>query len=145
MNKGHHVTTGGAEGIDEAAMFGSAVEPKRLHVYLPWAKYNREKIPSGANIYVYSKKDHPLWDQSVDLYHPNPANLKQGARALHARNYGIVCHGKPVDGVIAVPTDLNSLCGTGQAIRIAEDLRIPLFNLRKKEDLEKLSELLGKM
>lgn len=145
VRHGHEVATGGAKGADEAAMVGAAsVDVSKLHVYLPWASYNEEMIPAGANTYLYEPDTCPNWAKSVDIYHPNPAELTRGPRALHARNFGILMYPKQVDAVIAVPGSLDPdrWGGTGQGMRIAIGEGVPLFNMRVKEDRLRVKEIL---
>jgi len=124
-NYGCIISTGAAYGIDEAAMNGA--DPGMLKLYLPWSSYNREIIPDHAKIVVASESLHPQWYASVVQYHPAASRLKPGARSLHARNYGILEH---ADLVIAFPGE-DGGGGTGQGIRIAQGLRIPVMQLNK--------------
>ncbi len=117
---GHWVHTGAADGIDTEAMVGS--RPDRLKVFLPWASYNRGSIPVGATVVVYDPSIHAEWTRSVSAYHPAASRLSRGAFALHARNFGIV---ESCAGVIALP-GADGGGGTGQGIRIANGLGIPV-------------------
>jgi hypothetical protein len=119
------ITTGGADGIDLAAMVGTA--PGHLTVYLPWDSYKWETIPAHARRVVANPHIHAKWFESVDQFHPAPARLGRGVRALHARNYGIVEHD---DLVLAFPNNTGG-GGTGQAIRIAKALGIPLIQVNR--------------
>jgi hypothetical protein len=125
------IRTGGAVGIDHLAMRLAT----RLEVYIPWPGYNKTLIPSHAK--TYCAQDTSLyrdkWFASVYKYHPNPIALTNGARHLHARNYPIV------DGVIMVNAfpDERGEGGTGQGIRIAKDLNIPLFEYRRGKTIVK--------
>ena len=119
------VRTGAAYGIDEAAMVGT--QGTNLDVFLPWSSYNRDIVPSGSRVVVYSPSAHPEWTASVARYHPAAARLSRGAFALHARNYGIVVGTKTV---IAFP-DPKGGGGTAQGIRIAHGLHIPVIQADK--------------
>ncbi|TSA39542.1 hypothetical protein D4R30_00875 [archaeon] len=118
------IVTGGAYGIDQAAMAG-ALKPL-LEVYLPWSTYNEHLVPADAGkIVVTNPTVHRQWFESVNRYHPNPAAVTtRGVRALHARNFGIVT-GR--DLVIAFPSDTGG-GGTGQGIRIAEGESVPVLS-----------------
>ena len=65
-------------------------------------------------------------------YHPNWDNLSQGAKKLMARNacqvFGITGD-QPVDFIICWTPNGEITGGTGQALRIAKDFNIPVFNL----------------
>lgn len=140
---GHEVATGGADGIDEEAMKGAAsVDASKLHVFLPWAAYNQNKIPFGCSTYVFSESTCPSWNASVDKYHPNPGALTRGPRALHARNFGIVMYPEPVDGVIAVPQSQANPGGTGQGMRIALGEGVPLYDMTLLEDRMRFKAIL---
>lgn len=117
--EGYIVTTGGAYGIDHAAMLGCI--PGSLEVYLPWASFNAHIIPDHATRIVYNPSQHKHWLQSVNDYHPNVAALSASDKKLHARNYGIV-YGTSL--VAAYPKSIHSMGGTGQGVRIAQALGI---------------------
>lgn len=119
------ISTGGALGIDHEAM--ESTEPGRLLVYLPWIPYNVNVIPHHARTIVYNPKIHSKWTESVSLYHPSPERLSKGAINLMARNYGIVEH---ANLVVAFPNETGE-GGTGQGIRIAKALGIPVIQINK--------------
>ena len=116
------VATGAAAGIDSVTMRAAqqAGRTDLLYLFLPWPGYNRLLIPDGARTTVYDYQKE--WSQSVYKYHPAPQNLTKASFKLHARNYGIVA-GSNV--VAAFPS--KKLGGTGQGIRIAEELDIPWY------------------
>ena len=120
------VITGGADGIDRAAMLGAA-DTDYLEVVLPWPRYNHELIPDRACRIVYSPSEHPAWTQSVHSFHPRPDILTRGGFALHARNYGII---EPAQFVLALP-DATGGGGTGQGIRIAHALAKPIVQINR--------------
>ena len=77
-------------------------------------------------------------------YHPNWYRLSVGARRLMARN----CHQilgedlkTPVNFVICWTKDGGKTGGTGQAMRIADDLNIPIYNLFFEDTLEKILKI----
>lgn len=72
-------------------------------------------------------------------YHPNPHSLSPGSVRLHARNYGIVSKST---AVIACPSEKPGGGGTGQGIRIAKDLNIPVFTCLPKDDRDKALSVL---
>lgn len=119
------VKTGAAIGIDQKAMNGT--QGKNLHVYLPWKNYNLQIIPPSSLMTTYDPKIHRHWADSVNKYHPAPDRLSHGAFLLHARNYGII---EDCKGVIALP-GADGAGGTGQGIRIANALNIPVIQGNK--------------
>jgi hypothetical protein len=98
-----------------------------LDICLPWASYNKEIIPKGARLIIADRFRTAEWFESVENYHPAPDKLTNGARALHARNFGVI---QPAHLVIAFP-DADGGGGTGQGIRIAEALNIPVMQFNK--------------
>lgn len=122
---GCHLVTGNSDGVD-----GIAVEiwnrrfPERVTLVLPWPNYNRWRIRPENSVVVF--RDQREWAESVAKYHPAGKHLSVGAFRLHARNYGIV---EMADAVIAFPYDGRESGGTGQGIRIARQMRKPLFVL----------------
>jgi len=135
---GIRVTTGGADGIDYRAMHGCIKE--MLDVYLPWWSYNKDRIPLGVRTICYEPRQDVAWTQSVTKYHPAPSRLSCGAFALHARNFGILS-GR--NAVLALPGPGES-GGTGQGIRIARDLGIPLIvRCRGQMDHDETTEVMA--
>jgi hypothetical protein len=126
---GYTIRTGGADGVDTAAMRGTV---GRLELMLPWATYNEALIGKIADsnqdlhVTVYNAMRHPLWTKSVFDLHPKGKTLPRGPFALHARNYGIV------DGSrlgLAFPNYIGNPNGggTSQGIRVAKALNVPLI------------------
>lgn len=72
-------------------------------------------------------------------YHPNWGRCNDWARALHARN-GFQILGRdlksPTDFVICWTKDGKASGGTGQALRIAKDFNIPVFNLHNLDNVQ---------
>lgn len=79
-------------------------------------------------------------------FHPAWHNCKSGGRKLHGRN-SMILLGKnlntPVRFVICWTKDGKDTGGTGLGIRIAEHLKIPIFNLYKYEDKKRLLDFIG--
>jgi hypothetical protein len=132
--------TGGAEGADDAFIRGW------IHVimdgygmaemYLPWPNFNGWGEPDKAAISIWDEPSPDAFDVAAE-YHPNWRYLKQGAKKLHARNMHIVLGWSlmdPVDFVVCWTPGAKISGGTGQALRVADDLHIPVFNLANDED-----------
>ena len=137
---GYTVSTGAAKGADQVAANRAIKLGGSLVLYLPWWGYEKEwiqSLPGGVEYTVYSPKAHPSWGESVGEFHPNPKALSRGARALHARNFGIIEGSK---AVIAVSRKGQG--GTAQGLRIARSLGIPTFDLFFEADR---ASLRGKM
>ena len=131
--RGYTLRSGGARGADLAFEFGCA------------NKGTKE---------IFTKEDVTLEAKTLALkYHPAPYALTPSALALHARNgfqilgpnlndpSGFVVCWTP-DGTESVTTIKTG--GTGQAIRIAYDLGIPIFNLQRKDAMRRLKAFITK-
>ena len=138
--RGWLLRSGHAEGADIAFELGAADHAKEI--YLPWPGFNGGRagvggaiIPALLSSYnqamVYAQHFHPAWEK-----------CSQGARALHTRNvYQILGQNldTPVKCVVCWTKDGKSSGGTGQALRLAEYLEIPIFNLHDPSQLDKLA------
>ena len=124
--QGWRLNSGGAAGADSA--FAEGAPAGRRTLYLPWSGYNGCAGPdcrvlSTAELepcLAIAARLHPAWDRC------SPAVCK-----LHARNAAIlgVGLGRPVNAVVAWTPGGTVTGGTGTAIRIATDARIPVLNL----------------
>jgi hypothetical protein len=126
--------SGNAPGSDIAFQKGSN---GKCVVYVPWdgfeiANYNYKT--EARKHFVMGRSEAGL--ASILKYHPNPASLSTGGKALMARNWHQI-NGVPPEFpkvhfvvVCATPTKKGVDGGSGQAIRIAEDLNIPVVNIR---------------
>jgi len=133
---GVRIKTGAAFGIDQAAMEGTY--GGCLDVFLPWPGYNHNIIPKTARITMYDYRVHKDWTESVSKLHPAASRLSSGAFSLHARNYGIV---KDTKVVIAFPNESGE-GGTGQGIRIARHLKVPVVQYNKGAEIPSTKDIL---
>ena len=110
---------------------------KHKEIFLPWRDFNGNDSP----LYKPTKESFEM----AAKYHPNWYRLSIGARRLMARN----CHQvlgqdlkTPVNFIVCWTKDGGATGGTGQAIRMAEDLKIPTYNLFFEDSVNKiLSEI----
>lgn len=140
--KGRVLRSGGARGADSAFIYG--VQDSR--------------VKDSAEIYVASKKDGHKWQSDTNIiisdipneafdmaekYHPKYYTLSPYVKRLMARNV-MQIFGKhldnPVDFVVCYTHDGKDSGGTGQAIRIAWDYNIPVFNLHDVNDYKDLKK-----
>ncbi|WP_028492645.1 hypothetical protein [Thioalkalivibrio sp. ALE19] len=114
--RGFVLRSGGAEGADQA--FEAGADDLR-----------------GAKTIYRPEDDLPDWAfATVDRYHPAPERLKRWGRRLMARNALQVLgpHGDdPVAFVLCWTPRAEGRGGTGQALRIAADFGIPVFDLAR--------------
>lgn len=134
---GWTVRSGCAPGADTA--FEKSA--KKTELYLPWPKFEgrtREMVKRErpqAEAYPIAAKHHPAWKR-----------LTPGARSLHARNVHQVL-GPDVTNpiltqfVICWTKDGKGGGGTGQALRIAKFYEIPVFDLAREGDYDRVMNL----
>lgn len=144
---GYTLRSGGAPGADQAFEFGVARTKgedvqEKVEIYLPWHTFEKENRSS-----IQPKRIQPQFEafEIAERYHPSWRFLSQGAKKLHARNvHQIYGHDvtNPVysEFVICWTEGKRGGGGTGQAIRIANDLEIPVFDLAGEEDIEEILE-----
>lgn len=139
-NKGFILRSGAAPGSDSFFEAGAGIDKE---IYLPWNNYQGN--PSGLVV------NNPLAFEIAKKYHPDYSKLSQGAQKLMARNSHQILGlnlNDPVKFVICWTPDgcqshegrSNKTGGTGQAISIASDLDIPIYNLRNEDSLELLEQ-----
>lgn len=154
---GYTVATGAAKGADQVAASQAVLYGGQVELYLPATDFEQEWVRSvltmpgkrgkQVHVVVYDPAKHEHWAESVSKFHPNPSALTPYSWKLMARNYGIVEGAK---AVIAIPKrrkladGQESLGGTGQGIRIARALGIPVFDLSTPEGREALQEKMAR-
>lgn len=132
---GYSCYSGGAEGADRAFERGAIINRK---IFLPWDGFNKKNISAltelhGEGSYVVP----PFNEELVRKYHPKPDALSEAGWKLMSRNsYQVLGPDlkSPVDFVLCWTKDGKASGGTGQAIRLATDYRIPVFNLKNGYD-----------
>ena len=127
--------SGRAGGADSAFERGCIEAGGQAEIFTPWAGF-----PKGSDLAdrpaILFDRIEPAQKQkalaSIEQYHPAPDKLSYGARKLMARNY-CQMFGKSVSSpassfVVCYTKDGRASGGTGQAIRMAEDAGIQVFN-----------------
>lgn len=121
--EGFILRSGGAAGADSAFEAG-VKDNAHKDIYLPWKGFNNNNSPL-----------HGVTKAALEMaakYHPNWKCCSQGARKFHARNcyqmLGVDLK-TPVEFVAYWTPNGKIIGGTGQALRIAQDLDIPIYNL----------------
>lgn len=138
---GFTLNTGGADGADTACEEG-AIEAKSPHnVFLPWPNFNKHHSPLDT-----------VCDSAKEMgcyYHPRGKMLSPAQQKIMGRNcYQVLGRDlkTPVDFILCWTPGGKDVGGTGQALRIARDRDIPIFNLFHSsalDDLNKYLRLLG--
>lgn len=133
--RGWTLRSGAADGADSA--FASGVE-KNAEIWIPWKSFGQPHNPNHT-YKVIDKNDKEAFD-SVNQFHPNGPNLRDSVRALQARNFRqlIGLNSKNSSFVLCWTPQGEVIGGTGQALRAAAYYNIPIFNLGKEEDFNKV-------
>jgi hypothetical protein len=119
--EGWGVSTGAADGADQAFARGALYRGGHVHLHLPWSTYNtewRSGLTGNINTYIYDPAVMHAATDSVHKFHPRADKLTRGPFALHARNYMIITNHMVRHVVCHTPSG-GEEGGTGQAIRIA--------------------------
>lgn len=134
--RGNTLRSGGADGADTAFEIGCDQGGGSKEIFLPWRGFNGH----GSQLYTQS----PMAFEIAALYHPAWDNLKDPVRKLMARNvHQVLGWGNcdnPVDFVVCWTSDGVASGGTGQAMRIAEANKIPVFNFYYDDMVHNLRE-----
>lgn len=128
VSGGGFISSGNAQGSDQAFAFGgNIINPENVIIYLPWNTYEKDHLHPKNKICYEPKKE---WFDLTSPFHGGWLKLSQGVKRLMARNYGIVHR---ADKVIALLNhNKQGGGGTGQGVRIAESLKIPILDLNNK-------------
>lgn len=116
--------SGGAKGADTAFETGCDLVSGRKQIFLPWEKFNGNQSP----LFTVTKEARLM----AKRYHPAWENLGWRGRDFMGRNayqmlgQTLLC---PTSFVVCWTPNGKVVGGTGQALRMAEDLHIPIFNL----------------
>jgi hypothetical protein len=144
-DRGWTLRSGAAPGADSAFESGvceslATYDENRDHVlaqiFLPWLNFEGRGTGVQSNGITYYAQPDP-WTFGIAMAtHPAWDRLKQGGRKLHARNVhqvlGPVQHGPEAvisKFVMCWTPGAKGGGGTGQAIRIAKNYGVPVFDL----------------
>lgn len=149
FEKGYTLRSGGAKGADQAFENGLAnaeCNKTRIQnaaeIYLPW-----ENFEEGTRTWIKAIRKEPQ-EEAYEIaanFHPSWGRLSFGAKKLHARNVHQV-FGYDVtqpyfsEFVICWTKNARGGGGTGQAIRIAKEFDVPVYDLANEESLLKITD-----
>lgn len=132
--KDYILRSGGADGAD--TFFEEFTHKKEI--YLPWKGFNDHP----SNLFHITEEAREM----AKKYHPRWEILSSSAKRLMARNcYQVLGFDlkTPVEFIVCWTKDGKIQGGTGQAMRIAKDLGIPIYNLQREDDVKKLMIVIG--
>lgn len=147
--KGYVLRSGGAEGADEAFEQGCLKVAGAKEIYLPWASFRSKPVNKDGYFYTreYDYEAYKKAKAMAQTFHPAWDRLPDAAKMHHTRNVHQVLGldvMTPSDFVVCYDSALQS-SGTKQAIRIADHVKVPVFNLHKKEDADRLIPYINKL
>ena len=148
---GYTLRSGAAPGADSAFEQGALARGYPIEVYLPWYRFHERDGP--GYILVNDPQVNEWAKRCVEAVHPAPHKLTKVAKMLMARNtYQVAGLGQGVlsefvvcwtpDGVEEGDKTTQDTGGTGQAIRLASQWNIPVFNLQRSDTIDRLSQFL---
>lgn len=136
---GFILRSGGADGADKAFEKGCDICSGKKEIYLPWKKFNENNSSLYLPYDIYQCNTKAI--KLANKYHPNWDNLSLGAKKMMIRNshqiFGLEMN-SPVNFVVCWTKDGKDTGGTGQAIRMANNNNIPVYNLFHKDILNKI-------
>lgn len=136
-NHGYTLRSGAADGADKAFEEGCDSVQGKKEIYLPWENFNGHK----SNLWKPGKIAHNV----AEKYHPTWDKLSDGAKKMMARNvnqmFGIHLT-QNTKLVICWTPEGKITGGTGQALRIAKDFKIPVINFGSQSLQEVEKELI---
>jgi predicted Rossmann-fold nucleotide-binding protein len=135
VRRGHAVVTGGAIGADQAfARGGASIDPKQVHVWLPWFAYELGKRPADTIVHLeelegdaaLAQRNHPAWTW-----------LRPAVRKLMVRNARIIMDS---EYVVAWPgrDNIGPTGGTVHGMRCAHELGKKVLDLSLPGNVDRL-------
>jgi len=146
-NKGLILRSGGAEGADEAFEQGCLSVDGQKEIYLPLASFRGKPLNKDGYFYTHDY-DHESFTKAKHLaetFHPTWNTLKHVARMFHTRNVHQILGldlTVPSEFVVCYDQTDTFSSGTRQALRIAEHVNIPIFNLAVVEQSQKFRDFI---
>ena len=129
---GHVLRSGGAQGADQAFENGCDQAEGGKQIYIPWTGFQNRYV--SMDPYVIVGGNCPRALELAAEIHPNWGACSSTARALHARNCFQILGPNlddPVSDVLCWTPEGHGGGGTGQAIRLANKMLIPVWDLGK--------------
>jgi len=133
--------SGHADGADQA--FEKGADRDKAVIWLPWDGFNGHVFAKH-----YTVGDDPKGIKSINKFHPAPHRLHKRSKQLMARNHFQI-HGNPPEwpqvSFVICCADHDSKGvrgGTGQAVRMAKSLNIPVFNMRTDDWKDELFSMI---
>jgi hypothetical protein len=135
-NLGFILRSGAAPGAD--FMFEKHCKGEK-EIFLPWKGFN-----GNESLLYLDSPDHNIINKAEEIarsFHPAWPRLSEPAKKLMTRNTFQILGSDlntPVKFVVCWTKGGTINGGTGQAMRIAKSLNIPIFNLYNKDSIHKI-------
>lgn len=123
------VRSGFADGADKAFCLGAEEANGQMQIFLPWKGFNGAPDNDPRFLLIEPSEEA---ERLAAQFHPNWNACSRGAKALHIRNcYQVLGPdlNTPSEMVICWTPKGAGTGGTGQAIRIANEFKVPVFDL----------------
>lgn len=148
-NVGYTLRSGGADGADKAFELGADNSDTKPEIYLPWSGFNHSTSKYNPTEYPYSEEEM-LFTSRI---HPKWSNCTPSTRKLHYRNTRVIIGCPQIHGerlqmsrfVICWTERGITKGGTAQAIRLAQYLKIPIFNFGMCKNAKETDALMGQI
>lgn len=127
--------SGGAEGADTACYNGCVAYNGAKEIYIPWKGFGLVK----DGIVPFQDEYAEPAMKIAEAFHPNWKACSRAAKLLHTRNVAQVLGPdlKSLSKFVVCYTDKGQgKGGTGQALRIAHEYEIPIYDLGRGLDYE---------
>jgi len=128
---GWTLRSGAAPGADSAFEAGCDQQGGNKEIFIPWNGFGSRRITERGVLLVPAQSQEQAHAIAAKA-HPKWAFLKPAVRKLHARNVCQVLGADleaPVAFVLCWTPNGSGSGGTGQAIRIAREAGVPIFDL----------------
>jgi len=148
--EGWTLRSGGATGADNAFWQGAMNHSNNIdnvEIFLPWNRFNNHDTRNAG---MCDATLLPNWNDALRMaerYHPAWHKLKQGGRKLQARNcYQVLGQDldTPAKFIVCWTPGGADIGGTGQALRMAIDYDVRIYNLGNAIDLNRIINWLNK-
>ena len=144
LKKGWLLRSGGARGADTGMETGCYKGNGHAEIFIPFAGFNNIEVGQTQNVRYIEPNFHSKKLQKLAAAnHPNWEACDEKVRKFHMRNVCQILGEKldsPTSLVICWTPGGEVVGGTGLALRLAQSLSIPVYNLGK--DTEKVKEQL---
>jgi hypothetical protein len=135
---GYRLRSGHAGGADLAFEDGCILQSGPKEIFLPWSGFNDARHNPFKDYYVIANEEA---EKIASRFHPAWERLSQGAKRLMVRNvYQVLGPDLKThsDFVVCWTNGGGPTGGTGQAIRIANEYGIEVYNLYNQKDVDDL-------